>query len=67
MGDNINVQIEKDGTVTVTTDKVSDQNHMAADEFLNYLEDLMGGSRQTEKRKEKHIHVHSHAKVKTKS
>jgi len=47
----------------VKTDKVSEVNHKSADEFMELLEDICGGGRETEKLKPKHVHVHHSQKV----
>ena len=57
--DTMSIEILEDGTVSVTTDKISDTNHVSADEFLAEVEKLTGGARHTEKRKN-HYHTHAH-------
>jgi hypothetical protein len=63
MGDTMRAHIEEDGTISIKTDKVSEVNHKSADEFMELLEDICGGGRETEKLKPKHVHVHQHKKV----
>jgi len=59
--DKINWKIEEDGTITITTDGVSGENHMSADELLDEIESLAGNERQTKERK-KHVHrTHAHS------
>jgi len=61
--DTMNIEILEDGTISVSTDKISDTNHVSADEFLKEVEKLAGGTRTTAKRKNHyHTHVH-HGKV----
>ena len=43
MADILNVEILADGTLKITTDAVSMQNHMAAEAFLRQSSQLMGG------------------------
>lgn len=58
MADVMEIEVLEDGTVSVTTDKISGTNHYSADELLKELGDLMGGDRKTTKRKEGVGHVH---------
>lgn len=64
MSDKIDITIEEDGTVTVETDGISDQNHMSADEFLRDVEKLVGGERVTKKKRHVHRHVVGGLRVK---
>jgi hypothetical protein len=57
--DRIKWQIEEDGTITVTTDGVSGENHLSADQLLDEIERLSGNRRETKARK-KHVHRHVH-------
>jgi len=61
MTDQIQVEILDDGTVSITTDAVSGQNHKSADELLDYLAELTGGPVKVKKRKG-HVHRHVHEK-----
>ena len=61
MPDTMNIEILEDGTVSVTTDKISATNHVSADEFLAEVEKLAGGKRVTVKRKNKFAHTHTHS------
>lgn len=45
--DIIKYEIEEDGTISFTTSKISQKNHLAADEFLEAMEDLLGSKRKT--------------------
>lgn len=63
MPDIIKIEVLEDGTISVTTDKISGTNHVSAEEFLNEVEKLAGGTRETQKRKSKFAHVHSHGGV----
>jgi|3_EtaG_2_1085321.scaffolds.fasta_scaffold111843_3 hypothetical protein len=63
MADIINIEILEDGTVKFETDKISDARHVAADQFLTEVEELLGGPVDI-KQKKKHHHVHTHNHVK---
>jgi hypothetical protein len=58
MADIMEIEVLEDGTVSVTTDKISGTNHYSADEFMNELADVLGGGRKTTKRKEGVGHTH---------
>ena len=59
-----NIEILDDGVISVKTDKVSDANHISADELLLEMEDMMGGVRKTTKRERKDVRLaHSHKHV----
>lgn len=53
------IEIEEDGTISVTTDGISGTNHVSADQFLKDLEKLTGGGRTTKKRN-KYGYAHTH-------
>ncbi len=61
--DILEVEILEDGTIKVTSDKVSAANHMAADQMLTFLARLTGGETTITKRT-KTVHSHSHEKAK---
>ena len=42
--DNMRVEILADGTMTVTTDRISMANHLTAEKFLKFASDLLGGA-----------------------
>ena len=48
--DSIRIEILEDGTISVTTDKVSGTNHMSADKLLKSIFDLAGGEVKSRKR-----------------
>lgn len=60
MPDTMQIEILEDGTISVSTDKISAQNHVSADEFLSQVEELAGGERVVTKKKNKFAHVHTH-------
>lgn len=63
MADIMNIKILDDGTIQVSTDKVSQKNHASADDFLAELESMLGGTRTTKKKDGvTHTHTHSHKK-----
>ena len=59
MADKMKMEILEDGTITVETDGVSGKNHKSADEFLDMIEEMTGGGRETKKRAKAHKHKHS--------
>jgi len=63
MADTMSIKIEDDGTISIKTDAISPANHKSADDFLDTLEDMCGGGRDTEKRKQKHVHIHKGQKI----
>ena len=54
MADTIKIEILEDGTFSVETGSIREKNHYSADEFLEMIEDLAGGERQTTPRKMSH-------------
>jgi hypothetical protein len=54
MGDVMSIEILEDGTISVETNDISGKNHVSADEFLEMIEDLGGGSRATSPKKRSH-------------
>lgn len=64
MPDILDIKIEIDGTVSITTDKISDTRHVSADDILTDLEDMLGGPSKTVKRDHKrHVSLHRHQKA----
>ena len=59
MSDAIKWKILEDGTVSIETDQISGENHLSADELLESLADMLGGSVKIEERKG-HVHRHRH-------
>lgn len=62
--DNFTVEILSDGSVKVITDGISQPNHRAADEFLKFLAEKLGGEVETIKRPQAYHHHHAHEKIK---
>ena len=59
--DRIKWEILEDGTISVTTDAVSKQNHHSADELLDQLQDAVGGEATRKSRRaagKAHLHQH---------
>ena len=56
--DDIQFEILDDGTIKVTTDKVSDANHVSADKLLRMVAELAGGEVKRTKRAHGHGHHH---------
>ena len=50
MADEMVVEILEDGTISVQTSEISEKNHVSADQFLDDLEEAMGGVRKTEQK-----------------
>ena len=66
--DEIDIQIKEDGTLVVTTDKISGPNHMNADRFVKKMAEYQGGKVETKKklgRVHSHTHDHTHDEIKT--
>ncbi len=64
MPDILDIKIEDDGTVSITTDKISDARHLSADDILTDLEDMLGGPSSVVKRDHKrHVRLHRHQKA----
>lgn len=55
--DVIEVEVMPDGSLKIVTDSVSAPNHRTADQMLEFLNHLMGGPVEKEKRKPEHHHV----------
>ena len=62
MSDNIRIEILPDGTIRIETDGISAANHVSADEFLNFLEELTAGGRKRRKRERTPL-VHRHGGI----
>ena len=60
MADTMTVQILADGTMKVTTDKVSMANHLTAEKFLKFAAELLGGKTIRKRKRGMVGHVHSH-------
>ncbi len=60
--DKIEVEILPDGTIKVTTDPISQPNHVGADRLLALFGELAGGAVTITKRAK---HGHTHAATKT--
>jgi hypothetical protein len=58
--DSIKIEVLADGTLKVTTDKVSAANHMNADQFLKHMARLAGGETTITRNPHAHGHVHNH-------
>lgn len=58
--DNIRMKVLADGTIQVTTDKISQPNHMNAEAFLKGLDEILGGGTTVVNRKGHTHHHHDH-------
>lgn len=64
MPDIIDIEILNDGTIKFKTDKISEANHLSADEFLAEAIELAGGEHKTIQRQHgAKAHKHSHHKA----
>lgn len=57
MADRIHVTVLPDGSIRSVTDEIGQENHQAAEGFLDALTKLTGGKAVIEKRGD-HVHVH---------
>ncbi len=66
--DTLEIEVLDDGTIKVTTPKISAANHLLADNFLKFVATLAGGATKIEKRtKSAHVHAHETAKEENKA
>jgi hypothetical protein len=61
--DSFRIEILDDGTLKVTTDKVSAANHVNADRFIREMFKAAGGEVEIQHRHGKKIHHHSAASI----
>ena len=61
MADEMQIEILADGTMKVTTSKVSMANHMSAEKFMKGIASLLGGAVDKVKRKGRTSHTHGHS------
>ena len=61
MSDVMNIEILKDGTITVKTGEVSDGNHINADNLMTMLDKLMGGHVDIKENPDELAKAHAHA------
>jgi hypothetical protein len=59
MADQMQVEILADGTLKVTTDKISMANHLNAEKFLRFADELMGGTVKITKRVGMSVGLHN--------
>lgn len=57
--DILDVEILPDGRIKVTTDDISQPNHMNAENFMKFIAQATGSPARTTSRN-KHINAHSH-------
>ncbi len=62
--DEMKIEILEDGTIKVSTSKVSAANHMNADKFIAEMQRLCGGTTSKEKIGHAHHHQHTHEHAK---
>lgn len=63
--DKLEIEITEDGTIKISSDKVSGANHANAEAFYKLLAQNAGGA-TTRERKQGHGHVHEHDHAGTK-
>ncbi len=63
--DQILLEILADGTIKASTDKISDENHLSAEQFLSFIAQMLGGSVTKQKREQAQSHLHNKQTVKT--
>ena len=51
--DQIKIEITEDGTIKFSTDSISQANHVAADEFLETIQNMMGGETKSKQKPNK--------------
>jgi hypothetical protein len=62
MEDRITFRVLNDGTVRITSDRISGANHASADALVKGVEGLMAGDTEVHRRADHaHAHVHDHA------
>ena len=54
------VEILKDGSIKVETDKVSSGNHMSAEAFIRFISEQAGGKTTRVAKGHRHTHEHEH-------
>ena len=64
MADKMVIEILEDGTISISTEGISGQNHVSADKFINEIESAAGGGRETVKKRAVHSHEVNGVKVK---
>jgi hypothetical protein len=57
-GDQMEIEIEEDGTVTIRTAGISGEVHKTAEEFIAMLTNTLGAEVQTHQHKAGSAHVH---------
>lgn len=58
--DEINIEVLADGTIKMTTDKISQANHVNAEGFLQLMARLAGGATEKQRKTQGHTHTHGH-------
>lgn len=57
--DCILIEILEDGTIKASTDKISEENHLTAEQFLTFISQLLGGSVVKQKQEHEQARVHN--------
>ena len=56
--DTMQIEILEDGTIKISTDKVSMPNHVNADQFLQHVARQIGGASDRVRKGAVHVHQH---------
>ena len=56
--DAIEIEILADGTIKIDTDKISDSNHVSAENLVRFLTTGVGGESTTKRKRAGHTHSH---------
>lgn len=57
--DAINIEILPDGTIKMTTDRISGANHLSAEGFIRECVTLAGGKTKATRKGTAHAHTHA--------
>ncbi|MDE2106355.1 MAG: hypothetical protein KGL39_54570 [Patescibacteria group bacterium] len=60
MADEIDVEVLADGSLKITTDRISGPNHLSAEKLLRDLEEIAATPAQKVRRGRTHTHNHKH-------
>lgn len=56
--DEIEIEILEDGTIKISTDKISDANHVNAEQFIRAIAEELGADVTTTRKRTGHTHHH---------
>ena len=58
--DEMTLEILEDGTIRISTNPISPDNHLQAEQLLAFIAKMSGGEVSRTKRTDVHMHVHTH-------